>query len=121
VKILIVDDEVEFACTLMERLNLRGLHAHCASTAREALELAERHAFDLAVLDVKMPTTSGIELAAKMTGRHPQMKIIFLTGHTSEEDLTEGLRTGATYLLKPVSIETLMEKIREAFPQGELR
>jgi DNA-binding response OmpR family regulator len=119
VKLLIVDDEVEFATTLVERLNLRGLEAHCAFTANEALEMADRNAFDLAVLDVKMPNISGLELAATMSKRHPDMKFIFLTGHTSEDDFEEGLKKGASYLLKPVSIEMLLKKIREASPEGD--
>jgi DNA-binding response OmpR family regulator len=119
VKLLIVDDEVEFASTLVERLNLRGLEAHCAFTANEALELADRYDFDLAVLDVKMPSISGLELAATLSKRHPDMKFIFLTGHTSEDDFEEGLKAGASYLLKPVSIEMLLKKIREASPEGD--
>jgi DNA-binding response OmpR family regulator len=119
VKVLLVDDEVEFASTLTERLNLRGLETYCAFTAKDALELSKQHSFDLAVLDVKMPCISGLELAHRLGERHPKMKFIFLTGHTSEDDLEEGLRTGAPYLLKPVNIDVLMNKIREASSEGE--
>jgi DNA-binding response OmpR family regulator len=84
VKVLLVDDEVEFASTLTERLNLRGMETHCAFTANDALALSKQHAFDLAVLDVKMPQISGLELASRLGETHPGMKFIFLTGHTSE-------------------------------------
>jgi DNA-binding response OmpR family regulator len=114
VKVLLVDDEVEFASTLTERLNLRGMETHCAYTANDALALSKQHAFDLAVLDVKMPQISGLELANRLGETHPGMKFIFLTGHTSENDFEKGLRTGAFYLLKPVSIDVLINKIREA-------
>jgi DNA-binding response OmpR family regulator len=119
VKLLLVDDEVEFASTLSERLNLRGMETYSAYTAIDALTLSEEHDFDVAVLDVKMPHISGLELANRLGERRPGMKFIFLTGHTSEDDLEEGLRTGASYLLKPVNIDLLIHKIREALSEGE--
>ena len=118
-KVLLVDDEVEFATTLTERLNLRGIETQCAVTAMDALNLSAKQEFDLAILDVKMPRISGLELAGRLGERHPDMKFIFLTGHTSEQDLNQGLRTGAFYLLKPVNIDVLVNKIRQALSGGE--
>lgn len=118
-RVLLVDDEKEFASTLTERLNLRGIEAHCAFDAREALALADEYTFDVALLDVKMPGVSGLSLATRLEDKHPGMKFIFLTGHTSEHDLTEGLKRGTFYLLKPVNIDVLMDKLREAVSGGK--
>ena len=113
-KVLLVDDEVELVSTLAERLTLRGYEAAWADTPSKALELVESEPFDIAVLDVKMPKVSGIELRRRMAALRPELKFIFITGHGSSEDFATGSAEGAFYLIKPVRIETLIGKIHEA-------
>ena len=113
-RILLVDDETEFVATLAERLSLRNMDVDYATTAQEALALAESHTYELAVLDMKMPGTSGLELQATLKERCPAMKFIFLTGHGSETDYITGSSEASSYLVKPVAIDILIAKIREA-------
>ena len=61
-RVLLVDDEAEFVTTLAERLTFRGFKVDYAIRALDALALAENNIYDLAVLDMKMPGTSGLEL-----------------------------------------------------------
>ena len=112
-KILMVDDEQELVSTLSERLEIRGIEAHWFTNASKALVSAESVSYDLAVLDVKMPVVSGLELRDLLQKKYPAMKFIFLTGHGSEEDYKQGTVDGACYLVKPVSIEILMSKMNE--------
>jgi DNA-binding response OmpR family regulator len=114
VRILLVDDEKEFVATLAERLELRGIDADWVTTGEAALAKAAERAYDLAILDVKMPGISGLKLEKLMAQRHPGMKFIFLTGHGSASDYHSGIAEDRVvdYLVKPVNIEALITKMQ---------
>ena len=114
-KILLVDDEEELVSTLAERLSFRGIEADWATSAEDALKLSETETYDIALLDVKMPRISGLELKKKLEEKKPDMQFIFLTGHGSEEDFMRGIAESGVscYLAKPINIETLVEKLKE--------
>lgn len=113
-KILLVDDELEFVSTLAERLEFRGFKVDWATRPEQALDLASASFYDLAILDVKMPRVNGIALKKLLQEKCPKMKFIFLTGHGSEESFIAGASEAGTdfYLLKPVQIEKLVAKIK---------
>ena len=113
-KALLVDDEKKFVSSLAERLSLRGLTADWATTCDEALSKALTEDYDIAVLDVRMPGISGINLKKKLEKITPHMKFIFVTGHGSEEDYNIGIKEASFYIIKPFKIETLIEKIKQA-------
>jgi DNA-binding response OmpR family regulator len=113
-KVLLVDDEEKFVSRLADRLALRGIDADWATSADEALSKAVECRYDIAVLDVKMPCMSGIDLKKKLQKMAPDMKFIFVTGHGSEEDYTVGSKEGFGYIIKPFKIETLIARIEEA-------
>ncbi|MBT8340188.1 MAG: response regulator [Desulfatitalea sp.] len=115
-RVLLVDDEKELVSTLAERLGYRGVSADWVTRASEALSKAEKNAYDIAVLDIKMPETDGFKLKRQLKKNNPQMKFIFLTGHGSENYYHIGsAETGKDfYLVKPVEISRLIEKFNEA-------
>lgn len=118
-KILLVDDEKKFVSSLAERLTMRGIAADWSTTCKEAMEKARSGEYDIAVLDVKMPHMSGIELKKEMETVGPEMKFIFVSGHGSEESYQAGTREASSYIIKPFKIDTLIEKINELRqPQG---
>ena len=112
-RVLLVDDEEELVTALAERLSYRGIDADWATTGQRALELVGAHAYDVAVLDVKMPNFSGIELKKRIEKTRSGMKYIFLTGHGSEEDFRAGSAEASRYLVKPLDIDVLIETMRE--------
>ena len=114
-RILLVDDEQELVETLAERLSIRRIEARWATTGDAAMKFLEQESFDLAVLDVKLPGISGIDLHRKMKAKYPDLKFIFMTGHGSQDDYAAGsAETGKDYyLLKPVNIEKLMDKMKK--------
>ena len=118
-EILLVDDELEFISTLAERLHYRGISVTYTSKPTEAVELVKERCFPVAILDMKMPGISGLELKALLEEHCPRTKFIFLTGHGSEEDYVAGRSASAFYLLKPINIEALVAKIKEAAAAGE--
>jgi DNA-binding response OmpR family regulator len=113
-RVLLVDDEQEFVATLAERLQMRGIEADWCTTAEASLERVANARYDVAVLDVKMPGVSGIDLKAKIQALSPGTRFIFLTGHGSEKDFIAGRSISAYYLIKPVQIDDLVEKLKAA-------
>ena len=115
-RVLLVDDEAELVSTLAERLVLRGIDAEWVSSSEEALERAQIKPYDLSVLDIKIPRISGVSLKKKLNEMNPDMKFIFMTGHGSEEDFKAGsMEAGSEfYLVKPVDIQVLINKMNAA-------
>ncbi len=110
-RVLLVDDEEEFASTLAERLNIRGIDADWASSGEESLRRVRVAQYDVAVLDVKMPKVSGFDVQAKIRKLSPDTKFIFVTGHGSVQDFLAGKSMSEYYLIKPIQIDDLVEKL----------
>jgi len=119
--ILIVDDEEDFLNTLMNRLKKRGIDTAGCTSGEEALELIKKKTFDVVVLDIKMPGgMDGIETLREMKKLRPDMEVLLLTGHGSVETSVEGMKEGAfDYLLKPIKLEALLEKVAQALEKKE--
>jgi DNA-binding response OmpR family regulator len=118
IKILLVDDEVDFVATLSERLSLRDMNSQSASSGEEALKSVGDNIPDIIVLDLKMPGIDGMEVLRRVKQYFPQIQVIILTGHGSDKDEAEARRLGAfDYLRKPVDIEHLVNRIREAYQE----
>ena len=112
-RVLLVDDEIELISAMAERLDLRGISAKWAASAHQAMKLVEAECFDIAVLDIKMPETGGVELMQQVQDKCPETQFIFLSGHGSEQtyhEVTEKC-AGASYLIKPVNIQTLIDEM----------
>jgi DNA-binding NtrC family response regulator len=115
-KILIIDDEVEFASTLVERFTLRGIEAKSANRGVEALALVAARVPDVVILDLKMPDLSGLEVMSRIKAVDPTIEIIILTGHGSTAAGIDGMEQGAfDYMMKPVDLSVLLEKIEQAY------
>ena len=115
IRLLLVDDEKEFVTVLSNRLRKRGIDVGKATCGATAIQALRRQDFDVAVLDLKMEDMDGIEVLKIFKKMVPEMPIIILTGHGSDQAVKEGIAHGAyDYLMKPCDIEDLLEKIREA-------
>lgn len=114
--ILVVDDEGDFLETLMNRLKKRNIGTIGCASGEEAVRLAKQHQFDVVILDIKMPGgMDGIETLREIKRIRPETEVILLTGHASLETSVEGMKQGAyDYLLKPIRLEDLLEKLVQA-------
>jgi len=113
-KVLLVDDEQEFAESLSERLQLRDVKAKVASDGEQALEAMKEEEADVMVLDLRMPGIDGIEVLRRVKKDHPDVSVVILTGHGTERDEEEALRLGASaYLKKPVDVDQLMGAVHQ--------
>jgi DNA-binding response OmpR family regulator len=114
-RVLVVDDEEDFLESIVRRLELRGVEADGVANGAAALELLTRKQVDVVVLDIKMPGMDGIETLRQIRRLYPEVEVIVLTGHASQEFQRLGRELGAfDYLIKPVRIETVLERIRAA-------
>jgi DNA-binding NtrC family response regulator len=119
IRLLLVDDEVEFAAVLAKRLGRRAITATIAHNGTEAIQLLRRNDFDVAVLDLKMEGMDGIQVLKVFQTMVPEMPVIMLTGHGCQISAQEGRAHGAfDYLSKPYDFEELTHKIREAYGRG---
>lgn len=114
-RVLLVDDEEELVSTLTERLTLRGIEADGVMTGADALNTIRNGEFDVVVLDVKMPGMDGLKVMKEIKTIRPNTQVILLTGRGSETESEIGIKEGAfDYLVKPVNIEELIKKMRDA-------
>ena len=114
-KVLLVDDEQEFVTTLADRLELRGMDVEIATDGEAALGIVETDPPQVVVLDVMMPGLSGMEVLERIKTVDSNIQVILLTGHGGTKDGIKGMQLGAfDYLIKPVDIDELIEKLNEA-------
>lgn len=115
-RVLIADDEVEFASAIVARLKLRSYVASMATSGKDALAAIEQERPDVLLLDLKMPDLDGLEVLASLRKSYPDLAVIILTGHGSFEAGQKGIDLGAyDYIMKPVDLNLLISKIEDAF------
>lgn len=118
-KVLLVDDEKEFVVTLAERLGMRGIHTETVFEGDGALKKLETYEPDVMVLDLMMPGMSGLTVLEKVKKLYPKIEVILLTGIGSTSEGLTGMRLGAfDYLMKPLQIDELIQKIGSAINKG---
>jgi two-component system response regulator RegA len=108
-KILVVDDDAIFRTRLLRALASRGLEPYEARDAQTALEQARAVRPGRAIVDLRMPGKSGIDLIPDLIAIDPEMQILVLTGYGSIATAVEAVRRGAIdYLSKPVDTEQIL-------------
>ncbi len=115
IRVLLVDDEEDFASALAERLNLRGIRTSISCRGEEALAMIASDPPQVVVLDMNMPGLGGKEILAGIRSDHPGIGVIVLTGMCPPEVERAGAGSGfCDYLMKPVDIDELIRKIGSA-------
>ena len=121
IKLLLVDDETGFVDVLSKRLAKRKIKVTNAYNGTDAIQALRKEQFDIAVLDLKMDDMDGLEVLKIFKKMDPEMPVLMLTGHGSEQAAREGIASGAfDYLTKPYELEDLIDKIREATKRATL-
>ncbi len=114
-KLLIVDDEERFLHSTQKLLNRKGYDVETAPSGEKCLEILGEKAIDVVILDVKMPGIGGMETLRRIKREQPMTEVIMLTGHGTAEYAVDALLRGAAdFLVKPVSIPELIEKVEAA-------
>jgi DNA-binding response OmpR family regulator len=112
VRVLYVEDDEKLAALTRRYLENHGLSVTWVGDGEEALAIAARHHFDVALLDVMLPRLDGIAVCRELRTR-TDLPIIMLTARDEEADKVLGLESGADdYLAKPYSTRELLARIR---------
>jgi len=116
IRLLIVDDEVNFIDALAKRLEMRGFEIRKAYNGQEAIDAAKSEKFDIALLDLKMPGMNGDQVLELLKAEHKFLEVIMLTGHGSLDSAVKATKLGAfDYLPKPYELDHLITTLREAY------
>lgn len=111
--VFIVDDHAEFRASLRVLLTSVGLNVRDFASGQEFLDAHTPDQAGCAVLDVRMPGMSGLELQQRMRDRGISLPIIFLSGHGDVPLAVRALKAGAMTLLeKPVSSQELIDQVQ---------
>ncbi len=107
--VLIIDDDEVFRTRLRRAFELRGWEAHVAASGKEAQLRAREIGPDLAIVDLRMPGESGLDVVKDLRDWDSTVSIIVLTGYGSIATALEAVRRGADhYLSKPVDVDQIL-------------
>ena len=107
-RILVADDEESIRWVLSKSLTKQGFQVDLASDGKEALLMSRKQSYDLAVLDIKMPGITGLELLGRFQEECPQALVVIMTAESSMKNAVEAMKRGAyDYLTKPFDLDAL--------------
>jgi two-component system, OmpR family, response regulator len=113
--VLLIDEQEEFISTLAERLRLRGVDAHFATTLEQGRALLESLCPRVLVLDVTIHDMAGLDMIRSVRQALPSIPIVAVTDLCRSNDIPESARAGAfRCLMKPFPIEELIQAINDA-------
>jgi len=118
--VLLIDDDASFQAALTELVRAEGFSVEGAGSLGEARAYLSKHTPDLALVDLKLPDGSGLELLPEI--QNGATEVILITGHATVDSAVEALRSGASdYLTKPVDIPRLKSVLANVVRRRELR
>jgi two-component system response regulator RegA len=118
--LLLVDDDAVYRERLARAIAGRGYEVRTAAEAEAALALAEEDSPEFAVLDLRMPGESGLDLLRRLRAIDPTTKVLMLTGYGSIATAMEAVRLGAVnYLTKPADVDDILAAFNPSEPVGE--
>ncbi|MDX6182729.1 response regulator transcription factor [Flavobacterium sp. Fl-77] len=119
-KILLAEDDIDFANVLKQYLALYNYEVTWATDGEIALELFQNQSFDICVFDVMMPKLDGFSLAEKIIKINHEVPFIFLTARKLKEDKIIGLKLGADdYIVKPFEAEELILRLQNILKRSQ--
>lgn len=120
--VLVVDDDAGLLTLMQTRLEAAGYCATLVETGQEALVWAQEHAYDLAIIDLKITDVDGLTLLQELLRLHPHLPVIILTAHGTISSAVEATKLGAyDYLTKPFDAKELLHRIDKALEVRRLK
>ncbi len=113
-RILVVDDDETIRTTMKVILQDEGYIVDLAATGKEAIQKTQENAYNIALLDIRLPDIEGIELLKLLKDNVPRTRKIMVTGYPSMQNAITALNKNAdAYLLKPVDVEKLLKTVKD--------
>jgi len=120
-KILVVDDDQDFAENMADTLELKGHKVELAFSGEEAVEKFLKDDFDIAFMDVKLPGKNGVESFLEIRKLKPHVKVVMMTAYSVKQLLEEAVENGALGVLdKPFDMKSVLEMLNRIRPHGIL-
>jgi PleD family two-component response regulator len=120
-KIIVVDDDVETLSLISDYLSEKGMNVTVAETGEKAIELIKEHAFDIAILDLYLLDTTGLELLREIKEFHPKIQAIMITGYGTIHDAVECMKMGAAdFITKPLHLDHILLTINKLLENERL-
>lgn len=117
-RLLLVDDEALYARSTSRLLIAAGFDCETADSAPAAINKLRQSAYDLALVDLRMPGNENLELLTYLRQEQPQLPVVVVTGHPSLPSAIESVRLGISdYLLKPVAFDDLLQVIQRVLSE----
>ncbi len=117
-RILVADDEESMRWVLSKALKRKGFAVDLAHDGRQALALIQENSYDLAILDIKMPGISGLDLLDRVRELKSDLLVVIMTAEASMKNAVEAMKRGAyDYITKPFDldvIDAIIEKVERA-------
>ncbi|MBN2385359.1 sigma-54-dependent Fis family transcriptional regulator [bacterium] len=116
-ELLIIDDEESICFHLQEYFSLSGYKVKVAGDGKTALDLVRMHDFDVALIDLKLPDMSGLDVLRELKRSSPDLGALMITAHGTISTAVQAMQLGAeNFILKPVDLvvlENLIQRILE--------
>ncbi len=120
-KILVVDDDQDFAENMADTLKLKGHKVELAFSGEEAVEKFLKDDFDITFMDVKLPGKNGVESFLEIRKLKPHVKVVMMTAYSVKQLLEEAVENGALGVLdKPFDMKSVLEMLNRIRPHGIL-
>jgi DNA-binding NtrC family response regulator len=120
--LLLVDDDSDLRGDMAGFFERHEHYVEQCNDGEQALNLVERKAFDIIVLDLRMPGCSGLDVLKELRARHTECEVVVLSGEATVESAVESMKLGAReFVTKPISLKELDRVVRKAYEAGQLR
>jgi DNA-binding response OmpR family regulator len=119
-RVLVVDDEKNIRLTIAQSLEKLGLEADGAVNGEEALQKIRQQAYQLVLLDLKLPGMDGMEVLRQVRGSHKKLKFLIITAHGTIENAVEAMKLGAVdFIQKPFTPDEIRGFVARALARTE--
>ncbi|OGI07459.1 MAG: DNA-binding response regulator [Candidatus Margulisbacteria bacterium GWF2_35_9] len=119
-KILIVEDEIKVLSFIQKGFNEHGFCVDIASDGEDGLSLALNNKYDCIILDIMLPSLSGIDILQKIRSEGIEIPVIFLTAKDTVSDRVMGFDIGGDdYLIKPFAFSELLARVKALIRRGK--
>lgn len=114
-RILVVDDDEIVRLSYLRSLARGDWNVECVWDGKDALQVMEKKAFDVVLLDLRMPGADGMEVLRAIKDKWPDTEVVIITGYPTIETVKEAVRLGACdYLAKPVGPDDVINAANDA-------
>ena len=121
-RILLIDDDKDLASHLIKSLKAQGYGVDWAATGAQALELMQRHHYGLALCDIHLPDTNGLDLLEQLLAQNPEIQVLMMTADACIESAIASMKKGAVdFLQKPFSFRRLLVLLEKAAEKSDLQ